>query len=370
MLDSLRDLLGLPEYHQLNTVEISKENLISNYKYLSKLQKKVKIAPVLKSNAYGHGIVEIAQILDNLNCPYFFVDSLYEAYELLKINIKTPILIMGYIDPLNLQVKELPFSYAIWDLNQINTLDKFQPGASVHIFVETGMYREGILLEDLPNFLKVLKMSNLKIEGLMSHLASGDKPNDPTTKLQIYNFKKAIKICKENKVKPKYIHLQSSEGILNLKVSECNLARVGMATYGCSYDTKLKPVLQFKTKLIQIKSIKKGEKVGYEGTFKPKKNMKIGILPAGYSDGLDRRLSNKGFVKIKGKFCKIIGRVSMNITTIDTTEVKDAKVGDEVIIFSNSPTDLNSIDNTAKICNTISYDLLVHLASSTKRKVI
>ena len=123
-------------------------------------------------------------------------------------------------------------------------------------------------------------------------------------------------------------------------------------------------------KLIQIKPLQKGDKVGYESTFKPKRNMTIGILPAGYCDGLDRRLSNKGFVKINGSICKIIGLVSMNITTIDITDIKDAKVGDEVIIFSKNPSDINSISSSAAICKTIPYDLLVHLAASTRREII
>lgn len=370
MLEQLRTLLGLPTYESLNLIEISKENLILNYKYLSKFNKKVKIAPVLKSNAYGHGILNIARILDKSNCPFFCVDSIYEAYQLLRENIQTEILIMGYVDSINLQLKKLPFSFAVWDIKQVNALHKYQSGAYIHIFVETGMHREGVSLEDLPNLLKVIKQSNLKIEGLMSHLASGDKPADPITKLQIKNFQEAIKICKDNKVKPKYIHLQSSDGFLNLKVPECNLARVGIATYGVGHDLNLKPVLQFKTKLIQIKTLQKGDQIGYNTTFSAKKKMIIGVLPVGYHDGVDIRLSNKGFVKYKGNFCKISGRVSMNITTIDISEIKDAKIGDEIVIYSNSPKDLNSIDSASRLCNTISYDLLIHLVSSTKREII
>lgn len=356
------------EYHPLNIIEISKNNLISNYKYLSS---KIKIAPVLKSNAYGHGIVEIAKDLDQVNAPFFCVDSLYEAYQLLKTKIKTPILIMGYTDPENFKVKKLPFSYAVFDLELAKILNKYQKGCGVHIFVDTGMHREGVPLSELPEFLEEIKrLTNIKVEGLMSHIASADNPKDPLNKIQVKNFEKALSLCKRNGIKPKWIHLQNSDGLINLKNVNLNIARVGLALYGISPDIKLKPALTLKSKIIQIKTLEKGGRVGYSGTFTSKTQTKVAILPLGYNDGLDRRLSSNGFVKIGETFCPIIGRISMNITTIDITKIKNPLVGQEVIIYSNNPADKNSIQNSAKICNTIPYDLLVGLTGSTRRVII
>lgn len=361
MLNKIRSLFGRG-YKTLNIIEISKDNLIHNFKYLSSLDRRVKIAPVVKSNAYGHGIIEIAKILDPLNAPFFCVDSLYEAYKLLKANIKTPVLIMGYTDTENFKVKKLPFSYALFDLEMARILNDYQPGCGVHIFVDTGMHREGIPLNELYNFLKEIKLlSNIKIEGLMSHLASADDKKDPLNKIQIRNFLKALKICKENGIHPKWIHLFNSDGLaLHLRGANVNTARTGLALYGISNDPNLKQVLTFKSKIIQIKKLQKGDRVGYGGIFIAKKPMILGILPIGYYDGIDRRLSNIGWVSVGGKLCKILGRISMNITIIDLSRVSNPHIGQEVNIYP-------SIKEAAIICKTIPYDILIGLAASTKR---
>lgn len=360
------------EYRTLNKIELSKSNLLQNYRYLSSLNRKVKIAPVLKSNAYGHGIVEVAKILDKKSAPFFCVDSLYEAYKLLKSGIKTKVLIMGYTNPENFKVKKLPFSYAIFNAEMLQVLNKYQPGCGVHIFIDTGMHREGISLPQLPAFVEHLKQfPNLKIEGLMSHLASADDETDILNKTQIINFQKALEICKKSKVYPKWIHIQNSDG-LNLKIKNLNLnmARAGLALFGISQNPELKPVLNLKSKIIQIKKLQKGDRVGYSGTYKTAGETSEGVLPLGYYDGVDLRLSNKGFVTVTGVECKIIGRVSMNITTVDLSKVKNPSIGQEVIIYSSNPNDKNSIQSVAKICRTIPYDILISLAASTKRVVV
>ena len=381
MLNQIRKMIG-GTYQPLNIVEISKDNLLHNFKYLSSLHPKIKIAPVLKSNAYGHGLVEVARVLDSIGpsglqndksgrIPFFCVDSIYEAYELLKIKIKTPILIMGYIQPENLKVKKLPFIFTVSTLDFAEAINKYQPNPKVHIFVDTGMHREGIPLNELPDFLDRIKKLNLKIEGLMSHLASADNKNDPLNKLQVKNFEKALRVLKNHKINPKYCHLANSDCLIySLPKFSTNIARVGISLFGIGSHNNLKPVLNFKTKIIQIKNLKKGDRVGYGGTFTARKPMTIGVLPAGYYDGVDRRLSNKGWVTVDNIPCKIIGRVSMNITTIDITKVTKVTIGQDVTIYSANPEDLNSISNAAKICETIPYDLLVHIAHSTKRKVV
>lgn len=374
MLNKLKAVLGV-KYFPLNEIKISKKNLVSNYKYLCSLGRQIKIAPVLKSNAYGHGIVEVAKILDKVNAPMFCVDSLYEAYELLKAKIKTPILIMGYINPENLKVKRLPFSYAVYDLKLLEAIDKYQIGAEVHIKVDTGMHRLGVPTDQLKDFTKeVLKFKNIKIVGLLSHFASADDPRDTLNKVQIENFKKAHRIVKSLGINLRWNHLANSDGLINLgsKLSEItNIARTGLALYGISSDKNLKPVLELTSQVVQIKELKQGDRVGYSGAYKASKNMLLGILPIGYNDGIDRRLSRIGSFIVKEQNCPIIGRVSMNITAIDITSVKNPKVGDKVIIFSKKPKDINSIENCAKICKTIPYELLIHLSpTSIRREVI
>lgn len=375
MLNTFKGLFA-KTYYPLNKILLSSKNLLANYQYLSSLNQKIRVAPVLKSNAYGHGIVNIAKILDSQGCPFFCVDSLYEAYELLNAKINTPILIMGYVNPENLKVKKLPFSYAAYDFNLLKIMSEYQKGAPVHIKVDTGMHRLGVPIDELESFLKkAIKLKNIQIVGLMSHLASGDKPSDGQTQKQIKNFQKAKEIFSSFNIKPKWIHLASTDGLasLNKQLSNfSNASRVGLGIYGVyPKDRHLKPVLELRSQLVQVKSLPKGDKVGYLGTFVAKTDMLLGILPIGYNDGVDRRLSNIGSVLIKNKKCRIIGKVSMNITTIDLTGVKNPKIGQEVTVFSNDPGDPNSIEKSASLCKTIPYDLLVHLSPvSIKRETI
>ena len=364
------------QYSPLNRIEIAKSALLSNYKYLSSLSH-VKVSPVLKSNAYGHGLPLVAKILDNAGAPFFSVDSLYEAYELLKVGIKTHILIMGYTNPENFKVKSLPFSFAVYDKATLEVLYKYQPQAGIHLFVDTGMHREGIRIDELPEFLHYAsQFKNLKIEGLMSHFGASDKYDDALTQQQVENFVVAQKLLKKYGFKPQWIHQGNSSALMHCgkyKKYIGNVVRAGLVTYGIDpegKDISLKPALRVITTLNQIKSLRKGESVGYDFTYKAKKDMTIGILPYGYYDGLDRRLSNKGYVTIDGVVCPLIGRVSMNISAVDISTVPNPAVGHEVIVYSDNKQDSNSLYNAARKAGTIPYVLLVHLASSTKRIVV
>jgi alanine racemase len=356
---------------------VSKSNLKFNYNYLSSLNPKIKIAPVLKSNAYGHGIVHVAKILQRFNPPFLCVYSFQEALELVKNGIESKILIFGHIHPDNLLIPNLNFSYAVYNEKFLDLLYRRQPNAGIHIFVDTGMHREGINLKNLPKLLFLArKMPELKIEGLMSHLGWADKPGHAHTSLQVQKFTKAKELLKDFGFFPQWIHIANSSGLLNHKKYDHNLgnmARVGLALYGIDPEDKdqnLKPVLQLKTTLAQTKRLPKGGKVGYNFTFTAKKEMKIGIIPMGYFDGIDRRLSNIGFVYIKGVACQIVGRISMNMTTIDITHIKNAVVGTEVTVFSNKLEHKNTVAKIAKICKTIPYELIAPLAHTIERRII
>lgn len=367
--------LSRGNYHALNRVEVSSSALLHNYHYL--VQKSGKTTfPVLKSNAYGHGITTVAKALDHLRVPYFCVDSIYEAYQLLNAKIKTPILIMGYVHPESLQVKKLPFSYVVFGSEMIDAISKYQPHAKIHIFVDTGMHREGVPLGELAELIERAKALNLNIEGVMSHLAMADKPNHDDTKNQVRNFLQTQEICKSKGVNPVWTHLGASSCILNYEDYPDyigNAARTGIQLYGIDPENKnvdLKPALQLISTVVQIKDLKKDDKVGYDFTFTAQNDQKIAVLPIGYNDGINRRLSNKGHVLINTTFCPILGRVSMNLCVVDVSKVSNVKVGDEVVVYSQNPKHRNSISNSALLCETIAYELLVYLHTSTKRILI
>jgi len=365
------------KYRSLNRIEISSDNLIHNYKILSNLDAGISVAPVLKSNAYGHGISIVGRVLDKLNPPFFCVDSIYEGYELLKAQVKSPILIMGYVNPENLKVKKLPFSYAIYDRDTLEAIHKYQPHAGIHIFVDTGMHREGVHVTELALLLEYVKATNgLKIDGLMSHFAAADTPGNPLTQNQADHFVEAQKMCEEFGIFPKWVHLAASSGLINhnkFKGKLGNMARVGDALYGIDPTDEfnlLKPVLSLCSTVVQVKPVRKSEKVGYDFTYTAQKDMNIGILPIGYNDGLDRRLSSKGSVYIKGQKCPIVGRISMNVTTVDVSLVPEVRVGDEVEVYSSESEKENSLSYAARTCGTIAYELMIHLNESIHRVVI
>lgn len=374
MLSILKRLIKKP-FTPLNLITVSKSRLIDNYHNLQSRNPQIKIAPVLKSNAYGHGIKLVGEVLDKVNAPFLCVDSLYEAFQVCsRTHLKTPILIMGYIHPKSLAVKKLPFSFAIYDLEHARVLNEYQQGAKVHIFVDTGMHREGVVMEELPDFLDQLKkLQNLKIEGVMSHFADLAHADSDLTQLQIANFKKAKEMVSKVGFKPKWFHLGGMLGLMEGVRLGANMVRLGKALYGVDdvdskrYKIDIKPVLRLTTRIVQIKKIKKGEKVGYSGTFIASKEMTIGVLPLGYNDGVDRRLSNKGVVTVKGIVCPVIGLISMNITVIDISAVKEPFLDQEVIVFSDNPQDLNSIENASEKGGVLPHEMLIHIAESTKR---
>ena len=371
-INQLNSILPSKKYKHLNKILIFKTALIKNHKIIQNLHPSTQICPVLKSNAYGHGLEETAPIFDQMKSPFLVVDSLYEAYKLYKLKVKTPILIMGYTNPINFKVKRLPFHIALFDLETAQILDKYQPNCQIHIFVDTGMCREGITINKLSYFLDgINKLKNLKVAGLCSHLADADNPNNKSfTNSQIESFKTALEIMKAKGVSPKWRHISASGGALTINDPAFNMIRAGLLHYGISpcenpsetaLDMDLSPALEFTSTLALIKEVPENSFIGYSGTYKTNRDAILGLLPAGYYEGVDRRLSNKGFVKIRDNFFPIVGKVSMNMTTIDISNLKDPQIGETVVVYSSNLGDKNSIVNSARLAETIPYLSLIHI---------
>jgi len=365
-------------YQHLNKVLISKDALIANHHVLQQFHPEAAVCPVLKSNAYGHGLREVAPIFDSLHAQFLIVDSLYEAYELYKLRLKTPILILGYTAPTNFTVKRLPFDITVFDLETAKVLNEYQPGCRIHLFIDTGMSREGITLLELPAFLRELKkLKNLSVVGVCSHFADADNSHSQKfTGQQVTVYKKALKLVNAAGFRPQWRHIAASAGALKLHDGVFTMIRGGLAHYGIHALEKedrdaekvlLTPALTFTSTLVQVKEIPRGVVIGYNGTHKAKRDMVIGLLPAGYYEGVDRRLSNNGSVSIREQFFPIVGRVSMNMTVIDITLLKQPLVGEIVTIYSSNAGAKNSITASSRRIGTISYELLVHLAESVKR---
>lgn len=370
-------------YKNLNKILVQPAALLHNHRVLTQAHPQAKICPVLKSNAYGHGLPLVAPIFDSLNSPFLAVDSLFEAYQLTKLKVKTPILIMGYTHPDNLRrgwpfFKKPAFSYMLFERQLAVALNQHQPESAVHIFVDTGMNREGVGLPELREFVRDLKkLKHLTIEGIASHFADADNPETQQFSLkQITAFKTAVQIIESEGIHPKWQHISASAGAYTFADPSFNLIRAGIASYGisplapadpASEALALKPALSFHSTLVQVKTIPKGSSVGYSCSYTSTKKMTIGVVAAGYYEGVDRRLSNKGVVQVGGTYAPIIGKVSMNMTVVDVSQVPNPQVGDEVVIYSTQPQDKNSIGLAAQTAGTIPYELLVHLNELVKR---
>jgi alanine racemase len=362
----------------INQIHISSRNLLHNFDYFQSLSEFV--FPVVKSNAYCHGIKEVAKILEAREFPYLVFDKYYE-YENSKEFIKQNVLIMGHLDFDDLtQIDFEKVTLVAQDQEVIEKLSLLSQKVKVHLEINTGMNRWGIKPEELHEYLELIKTSsNLILEGIMSHLADSDSYPDDYTNNQAIVFDKCVETIFEVGFRPKYIHLAQTAGAYKNISKYCNSIRVGIGLYGINNllesdiaytkSNNFYPVLSLSSKIVKIIIISKGEKVGYNCIFEAKEDCNIAVIPIGYFEGVNRNLGNKGYVKICGKFYQFAGKICMNIAMINL-EKDIYPIGTSVEVISKCREDLNSIDNISKISNTFQYGLLTSLNVNLTKKII
>jgi alanine racemase len=365
------------KYEPLIEIRISKAAILHNLKTFQTTYPKFEFAPVLKSNAYGHGLVEVASILDNQNTPFFMVDSFYEALVLRRAGIKTKILVLGYVRTQEILENKLKnVSYEVIDLEVLKKISaSATKSINIHLKIDTGMHRQGILLEEVDEAVKLIGANkNINLEGVCSHLADADGDSADFTNKQIKIWNELVVKFKKEFPNIKYFHLSNTAGAGFEKEIEANVSRLGLGLYGINTSAHkkldLQPALEMRSIITSIKTIPAGEKVGYNITYTTSRPTKVATVPVGYNEGLDRRLTNKGFVKVGNNFCPIIGRVSMNMCSIDVSEAGDVKLEDEVSIISDNKTDKNSVANISKLTGQIAHEVLVKIPQYLKRIII
>lgn len=367
------------EYKTLNTVLLHKDNLLFNVKFFSKYSNK-KIMPVLKANAYGHGLTEVAQMLNEADCEFLCVDGYFEATKIRPIT-KHNILVLGYIDPSNVNLLDnKKCSYVLQDIASIRAFGATKNKFNIHIELNTGMNRLGLSPGELPEFLAELKKHpNLVLEGVMTHLSDADNPKtDDFTSKQIGVFEKLLDDIKSSGFNPRIIHTSQTAGITKSKSPLTNAMRLGIGLYGINpldpsdhayRDLQAtKPVMELKSTVIKINLLRAGDRVSYNGIFKAPKGMDVAVLPLGYYEGVPRELSDRGMVVDSHVVPrKILGRVCMNHTMI---EGHGLKVGDTITVIGINPKLPNSIHSIASDNGLFKYTLLTNISSSIRRQII
>jgi alanine racemase len=372
----------------LSYIQISKKDLIHNVKQFRNLVRKgTKLIAVIKGDAYGHGQNIVAKILEPY-VDYFQIDNIEELRLLRKIT-KKKILVFGYVQEEDLsEAIELVCTIGIFSINQLKALDriaglqkKVQP---IHIAVDAHLGREGFMPAELSGVLnKAKNLKNIKITGIYAHFANiEDTPNFSHAQKQINKYREMLDLAEKFGLKNIDKHISSTSGILvyEKNIGANPLVRLGIGVYGMwpseymgiLYKNKitLKPILTWKTKVAQIKILPPDHTVGYGLTYKTKRETKIALIPQGYADGVDRGLSNKGEFLIGGERCKILGRVSMNMTVVDISNLSDVKQGDEVVIIGKQDRERITAEEIAEKINTINYEVTTRISSLLPRVIV
>ena len=322
---------------------------------------------VLKANAYGLGLVPIAQSIED-KVDYFAVARLEEAICLRKSGIKKPIILLGYIAYNEVdECIKYDVDIPIYDLSYAKKINEnINNQVNVHIAIDSGHGRLGFRENQTGDILALKNLHNLNIIGIFSHYSTADELDPTFTNLQNERFQEILTKT-SSEFNFKYIHIENSAGSINVK-SQSNMMRVGLALYGLypSVDmqnkVKLYQSFELKTHISFVKNVEKGIPISYGRTYVTEKNMKIATIPIGYADGFLRSFSNLGEVLIKGKLCRILGRVCMDQIMVDVTGL-DVNIDDEVIIYPDIYKEANKV-------NTITYELLTDIGMRIPRVYI
>lgn len=360
-------------------IEIDLNYLENNIKQIkSVISNQTQIMPVIKANAYGHGIISVAKKLYEIGIRDFAVATLEEGIILRENKIEGNILILGYTDFSNISfVKQYDLIQTMVSYDYAQKINQMLKGQNeklkVHIKINTGMNRIGENYQNRKEILSMYQMEHLNILGIYSHLCVSDgltKEDQCFTKQQIQNFFGCIQQIKEAGYQPGKTHIQASYGILNYPDIVCDYVRPGIIMYG-AYSNEpnkmgkkvaIKPVLSLKARITSIRKIQEGDYISYGRTFQAKKNMKIASVSIGYADGYPRNLSNQGGkVWINGKYANILGRICMDQLMIDVTAIPQVKQGDIVTLIGEQ--EEIAVETIAKRTDTVTNEILSRLGS-------
>lgn len=355
-------------------------NIRKNLREIGKrLGRQCGIMAVVKADAYGHGMEQVTGAIKDHGVAMLGVANADEALALRQAGIKTPVLILSPIFPENAEgVAGKSVAITVGSLDQARSLNRLasriKKKIPVHIKIDTGMGRFGFRHEDAASVIPALKrLRGLAYEGLCTHFSESDAHDTDYTQWQLDNFMKVKGLFEKAGFHFKFVHAANSGAILQHSKSDFNLARPGILMYGIypSPETRktvsVRPAMSLLSKIVMIRKVPAGSYVSYGRTFRAKRAMKIATIPIGYGDGYSRFFSNKGEMLLRGKVAKIVGRVTMDQTLIDVTEVENARVGDEALLFGKRGRYHLPLERIAALIDTIPYELLCTLGKRVPR---
>ena len=374
-------------------VEIDTEALKQNLSFFKQnLTPGAKLAPVVKSNAYGHGLLCAAKAFVQGGADWLCVDALSEALRLKFAEIDVPVLILGHVPAQDAPlVVEHGFHLVVYLDEQLDALEHSarasQQVQGVHLKLETGTNRQGLRHGAMMQLAhRVVASKWLRLEGISSHFANIEDTTDHRfAEEQISRFEDSLKALSQLGVEPPYSSIANSAATLLWPRAHYGLVRPGIAAYGMwpsketflsvalarsHPPTGLKPALTWKTRIAQVKSVPPGEAIGYGCSYRCTHTSRIAILPVGYYDGYDRGLSNKAYVLINGERAYLRGRVCMNMVMVDVTDLPNAQVGTEVVLLGRQEEEELSAEDLASWCNTINYEITTRILEAIPRKCI
>ncbi|OAA31202.1 alanine racemase [Kosmotoga arenicorallina S304] len=346
-----------------------------NIRFFTKKLFPTKVMAVVKSNAYGHGAVEISQAAIEAGVDMLAVAFLEEAIELRSEGINVPILIFNYFNPRYAsEALKNNLTITIYSKQQLNEIIRYVPhGLKVHLNLDTGMRRLGPSVEEAYELAENILKAGYELEGVYTHFAVADETEERFTIAQITKYRHFIEKLKKAGVNIKMLHVANSAGSLRFNYPVFNYARIGVASYGLQPSEEfliddLIPVLSWKSAISYVKKIKKGDSISYGRTFIAPRDMIVATVPVGYGDGYSRGLSNKGEVLISGKRCKIVGRVCMDQFVVDVSNLKQKpKMGDEVVLIGKQGEDHITTEEIARLLDTINYEITCAITSRVPR---
>ncbi len=370
--------------------EVSLGTLRQNFRAVQRhISPAVAVCAIVKADAYGHGAVECARALEEEGARWFGVTSLDEAIPLREAGINGRVLLMtGFWRGEEEEIIRLGLTPTIWETGQIELFEKAATALGVskhpiHLKVDTGMGRLGVAPEDLPRICSALKASShLVLEGLSTHLASSEVLDEPSVAAQLKSFAEARNFLRGEGFNPPLIHAANTGAVISRPESWNTMVRPGIALYGyylpferagrevsgSGLRLKVKPVLTWKTRILSLRDMRANQALGYGGIYVTKAPARIAVLPVGYADGLNRKISSQGRVIVGEHYAPIVGRISMDLTLADVTGLPGVSVGDEVILLGT--TDGLSVDarEHASLSDTVPYEILCGISKRVPRR--